>query len=178
MYNKDIKIITTMKLKPLLFCIFFLLAGQAALAQAPSITSFSPSSGPVGTLVTIKGVNLGNPTAFSIGGVAAITISNSGTQLVGMVMPGAATGSVSLTTPGGTAKASNNFTIAKPTYPADQQGGPLVGTNSTGTYQGYSVAISADCNTAAISDPSDNISVGAVWVFTRSSGIWTQQGIN
>lgn len=37
------------------------------LASAPTITSFTPASGPVGTLVTITGTDLGNPTALSIG---------------------------------------------------------------------------------------------------------------
>ena len=63
-----------------------------------AISSFTPSSGVVGSLVTITGTGLSNPTALSIGGVAAIVITNTGTQLVAMVMPGAATGTVSITT--------------------------------------------------------------------------------
>ena len=63
-------------------------------AAPPTITSFGPVTGPVGTLVTITGTHLDNPTAFIIGGVPAIVISNTGTQLVGMVMPGAATGGI------------------------------------------------------------------------------------
>jgi hypothetical protein len=42
--------------------------------------------------------------------------------------------------------------------------------------QGASVAVSADGNTAIIGGPSDNRTTGAAWVFTRSDGIWTQQG--
>ncbi|HXB44360.1 MAG TPA: choice-of-anchor tandem repeat GloVer-containing protein, partial [Puia sp.] len=60
----------------------------------PTISSFSPTSGPVGTLVTINGTNLSNQTTINIGGVAAIPISNNGAQLVAMVMPGATSGSV------------------------------------------------------------------------------------
>jgi len=58
-----------------------------------------------------------------------------------------------------------------------QQGNKLVGTG--GSYialQGYSVALSADGNTAIVGGPEDGTSVGAAWVFTRSSGVWTQQG--
>jgi hypothetical protein len=40
---------------------------------------------------------------------------------------------------------------------------------------GEGVALSADGNTAAIGAPRGN-NVGAVWVFTRSGGVWTQQG--
>ncbi len=58
-----------------------------------------------------------------------------------------------------------------------QQGTKLVGSGSVGgSYQGYSVAISSDGNTAVIGGPYDNVSAGAIWVFTRSGGVWTQQG--
>ena len=42
--------------------------------------------------------------------------------------------------------------------------------------QGLSVAISREGNTAMIGGPYDNNFTGAVWVFTRSDGVWTQQG--
>ncbi len=50
--------------------------------------------------------------------------------------------------------------------------------------QGTSVAISADGSTAVIGGPRDpfgmpqgyGVSVGAAWVFTRSGGVWSQQG--
>ena len=59
-----------------------------------------------------------------------------------------------------------------------QQGSKLVGTGATGTmlYQGYSVSISSDGNTAAIGGYGDNTDLGAVWVFTKSGGVWSQQG--
>ena len=41
---------------------------------------------------------------------------------------------------------------------------------------GYSVALSADGNTALIGGPDDNGRIGAAWVFTRSGSTWTQQG--
>ena len=88
----------------------------------PSISSFSPSSGRVGTLVTITGSNLANPIAFSIGGVPAIVISNTGSQVVGMVMPGATTGKVTLITTGGTANSAVNFTNTHTLYSYFQQG--------------------------------------------------------
>jgi hypothetical protein len=59
-----------------------------------------------------------------------------------------------------------------------QQGSKLVGTGSVGggTSQGFSVALSADGNTALVGGPIDNAYAGAAWVFTRSGGMWTQQG--
>jgi len=58
-----------------------------------------------------------------------------------------------------------------------QQGAKLVGTGAVGAgHQGQSVALSADGNTAVVGGPDDNASAGAVWVYTRSGGVWTQQG--
>jgi hypothetical protein len=58
-----------------------------------------------------------------------------------------------------------------------QQGDKLVGTGAAGNaFQGYSVALSADGNTAVIGGREDNGGAGAAWVFTRAGGVWTQQG--
>jgi hypothetical protein len=58
-----------------------------------------------------------------------------------------------------------------------QQGNKLVGTGAIGNaFQGYSVAVSGDGNTAIVGGPADNVNVGAAWVFTRSGGNWSQQG--
>jgi len=53
----------------------------------------------------------------------------------------------------------------------------LVGTGAIGSAsQGFSVALSADGNTAIVGGIGDNTNAGAAWVFTRSGGVWTQQG--
>ena len=58
-----------------------------------------------------------------------------------------------------------------------QQGGKLVGSDAVGSaYQGNSVAISGDGNTIVVGGPGDDSNVGAAWVFTRSNGVWSQQG--
>jgi hypothetical protein len=58
-----------------------------------------------------------------------------------------------------------------------QQGNKLVGSGFMGTAeQGGSVSLSADGNTAIVSGLTDHGSAGAVWVWTRSGGVWTQQG--
>ena len=62
-----------------------------------------------------------------------------------------------------------------------QQGPKLVGAGAIGgpqglVYQGTSVAISADGNTAIVGGNQDNSGAGAAWVFTRSAGVWSQQG--
>jgi hypothetical protein len=63
-----------------------------------------------------------------------------------------------------------------------QQGSKLVGTGAISPANlGYSVALSADGNTAIVGGPGDYFdtntgSLGATWVYTRSGGVWTQQG--
>jgi lipocalin len=58
-----------------------------------------------------------------------------------------------------------------------QQGNVLVGTGGAApTEQGFSVALSGDGNTAIVGGPCDDSDTGAAWVFTRSGGVWTQQG--
>ncbi len=58
-----------------------------------------------------------------------------------------------------------------------QQGSKLVGSGATGSaFQGASVALSAEGNTALIGGPEDNSNAGATWVFTRSGTTWSQQG--
>ncbi|HTT65418.1 MAG TPA: hypothetical protein VMG35_26395, partial [Bryobacteraceae bacterium] len=58
-----------------------------------------------------------------------------------------------------------------------QQGSILVGTDSVGnSNQGGAVALSADGNTAIVGGYGDNHLTGASWLFTRSGGVWTQQG--
>jgi uncharacterized protein (TIGR03437 family) len=67
------------------------------------------------------------------------------------------------------------FTFSNGTW--TQQGSKLTGFNATAEAAfGSSVALSADGNTALVGGPGDSNDVGAVWVFTRSNGQWTQQG--
>ncbi|HLF14828.1 MAG TPA: T9SS type A sorting domain-containing protein [Bacteroidota bacterium] len=58
-----------------------------------------------------------------------------------------------------------------------QQGGKLTAPNP-GAHpgQGASVDISGDGNTVVIGAPRSNFDVGGAWVFTRTAGLWTQQG--
>ncbi|MBV9945212.1 MAG: hypothetical protein JO262_24020, partial [Solirubrobacterales bacterium] len=67
------------------------------------------------------------------------------------------------------------FTHSSSTW--TQQGAKLTGAGESGTGAfGSSVALSGDGNTALIGARTDNNSLGAAWVFTRSGSSWTQQG--
>ncbi len=77
----------------------------------PSIKSFAPTSGPVGTSVVITGMSLSQTTAVRFGTVAATFTANSDTQVTATVPTGAATGKISVTTQGGTASSATSFTV-------------------------------------------------------------------
>jgi alpha-tubulin suppressor-like RCC1 family protein len=85
---------------------------------APSIASFSPSSGAPGTSVTITGSNF--PVSVSaitakVGGVAAAITSVSSTQLVITIPPlGNSAYLISVVTTGGTATSTQSFTVIVP----------------------------------------------------------------
>ena len=78
----------------------------------PTISSFSPTSGPVGTVVVITGQSLTGATKVKFNGVAATSFTvNSNTQVTATVPTGATTGKIKVTTAGGTATSSTNFTV-------------------------------------------------------------------
>jgi hypothetical protein len=73
----------------------------------------------------------------------------------------------------GNAGAAWVFTQSNGTWTEQQE---LLGTDAAYTSeQGFSVALSADGNTAIEGGPGDEGAIGAAWVFTQSNGVWTQQ---
>src|SRR5207249_507939 len=90
-------------------------ASSFTVTPPPTISSFSPSSGPVGTSVTISGSNFSGPTTvtFSNGTAASFTV-NSDTQITTTVPTGASCGLISVSTPAGTATSASSFTVTVP----------------------------------------------------------------
>jgi hypothetical protein len=84
------------------------------VAPAPSISDFTPLSGPVGTSVTINGSGFTGTTdvkfnGMSVGSGSFTIVSN--VQITTTVPSGAPTGPISVTTPGGIATSLTNFTV-------------------------------------------------------------------
>lgn len=77
----------------------------------PTITSFTPASGPGGTSVVIIGTGFTGATAVTFDGVSTAFIFNSDTQITATAPSAATTGPIAVTTPGGTATSSTNFTV-------------------------------------------------------------------
>ena len=87
-------------------------SSPAAFAVVPSITSFSPTNGPVGTAVTIAGNSFTKATSVTFGGVAATSFQViSDTEVKALVPTGAVTGPIAVTTPGGTGTSATKFTV-------------------------------------------------------------------
>ncbi|HXL47501.1 MAG TPA: Ig-like domain-containing protein, partial [Xanthobacteraceae bacterium] len=73
------------------------------VSNPPTITSFTPSSGPVGTSVTISGTNFTGATAVLFNGTSASYTVTSATAITATVAAGATTGPISVITSGGMA---------------------------------------------------------------------------
>ncbi|WP_108245522.1 Ig-like domain-containing protein [Muricauda brasiliensis] len=84
--------------------------------ENPTITSFTPLSGTVGTLVTINGTNFDatkSNNTVKFGNVAASVTTASATKLVAEVPEGAETAKISVTVGGKTATSSDSFTFTE-----------------------------------------------------------------
>jgi uncharacterized repeat protein (TIGR03803 family) len=77
----------------------------------PTIISFTPTHGPVGTPVMITGNSLTQATAVTFNGTSATFTVNSDTQVMATVPAGATTGKIVVTTTGGTATSATNFRV-------------------------------------------------------------------
>ena len=80
--------------------------------QPPTLTRFNPTRGTVGTQVTLTGTHLFEASAVRFNGVDVSRFEVvSGTSIEAVVPPEAATGPISLITPGGTAVSADPFTV-------------------------------------------------------------------
>lgn len=80
----------------------------------PQILSFNPTSGAVGTQVTITGVSLTQTIGVSFGGVPATSFTvNSDTQVTATVPAGALSGHIGITTAGGRTWSTAAFTVTQ-----------------------------------------------------------------
>ncbi len=83
-----------------------------------AIASFTPTSGPTGTTISLTGTGLTGATAITFSGTSGNVVTTgfsvaSSTSITGVVVPsGAVTGTLTVTTPGGTSAASSQtFTV-------------------------------------------------------------------
>jgi hypothetical protein len=173
-------------------------AGAQFQQQGPKLVSSSAvGAANQGFSVAVSGDGntavVGGPNDDSSAGAAWVWARNNGAwtqsaKLVGAGAVGAAqqAGAVAVSADGTTAVVSGNadngtagavWVWTRSGGVWSQQGAKLVGTGATGVAnQGNFVAVSADGNTAVVAGFNDNSGAGAVWVWTRTGGVWSQQG--
>ncbi|MFQ5640887.1 MAG: IPT/TIG domain-containing protein, partial [bacterium] len=147
-------------------------------AQVPTITSFTPNSGPVGTEVTLTGSDFSGATDVSFNGISAATfIIDSNTQIRANVPLGAATGTIRVTNTEGTGISADAFTVIMPPSltsftPASGPAGTEVtvtGLNLTGvtevSFNGASAsAFTIDTDTQVRATVPASASTGRIWL--------------
>jgi hypothetical protein len=107
-------------------------ASSTSFMVTPTVTSFSPSSGPVGTSVTINGTNFTGVTSVQFNGTAATSyIVNSTVKITATVPTGATTGQISVSTGGGTGTSSTSFTVTSASAPTITSFSPTGGRTGT-----------------------------------------------
>ena len=137
-------------------------------APAPSITGFNPTSGTVGTSVTISGTNFGatqSGGSVKFNGVTAVPTTWSTSSIVATVPASATTGPITVITAGGTASTINlatpNFTVngATPNITDFTPASGPVGTQITINGSNLSGATSVTVNGTAVQSIDSNTAV-------------------
>jgi autotransporter-associated beta strand protein len=104
---------------------------NTANIPSPTISSFTPTSGGVGTVVTITGTNFTGATAVRFNGIAAASYTvNSATSITATVPSGASTGPITVVRVG-TATSSNFTVIPAPTITSFTPTSGAIGTSVT-----------------------------------------------
>lgn len=99
------------------------LAAPGAFAAAPVVSSFSPTSGTIGTRVAINGSGFTGASAVTFGrGHASFNVV-SASKINATVPTSAASGPISVTSSGGTGSSSSSFTV-NPGIALSKPGGP------------------------------------------------------
>ena len=128
--------------------------------SAPVITSFSPTSGPAGTVVTIVGANFSttSPNIVTFNGKTAITTAATSTQLTAIVPTGATTGKISVAA----GSISNTVTSATSFTVLTLMGGAVQGRPLT-----LSNIVSTIAGTAGNAGSSDGNGISASFYFHK-----------
>jgi hypothetical protein len=116
------------------------LAGFTYNLPAPTITSFSPAFSGSGTTIQISGTNFTGVTAVSFGGVPATSFTVISATTIGAVVGTGASGSVAVTTPGGTATLPGFTYMPPPTISSFTPTSAATGTTVTITGNNFSGA--------------------------------------
>jgi hypothetical protein len=146
-------------------------ASTPTSAPTPTITALVPTSGPVGSAVTLIGGGFTGATAVAFGGHEARFTVNSDTQITATVPSGATSGPLSVTTPGGLAISAASFTVRptpsrsgtptpKPTSSRSGSGGSSTGRSFAGAGSAATTSSSTGSTTASGSTVTSGVVTG------------------
>jgi hypothetical protein len=156
-------------------------------AAAPTVSSFSPTSGITGSTVTINGANFVQGATVKFGALVSPGITFvSGAQLHARVPNGAVPGKISVTTPAGTGSSSTSFTPTLSITSFSPASGPAgtvvtingVGFNSGSTVQFHGVSASSVNHVSSIkltATVPSTATTGAITVTNTTSPTGTVQ---
>ncbi len=162
-------------------------AGTFTYVTPPTITSFTPTSGIAGSTVTITGTNLTGATYVRFNGASTSFTVVSGTKITATVPSLGSTGTISVTTPSGTATSTATFTylylpVITSFTPTSGVAGTMVtitGTNFTGAtlvrFNGASATFTLNSSTQITAKAPSKGSTGTISV-TTSAGTGTSTG--
>jgi len=91
----------------------------------PAVSSFAPTHGAIGTVVTINGQSLTQTTGVTFGGVPAAFAVVSDSEITATAPTGALTGSITVTTAGGVATAEGTFRVTPKIAGFSPSSGPV-----------------------------------------------------
>jgi len=148
-------------------------AGTTSGGSAPTVSSFSPTSGPVGTGVTVTGTNFTGTTAVAFNGTAATFTVTNATTIATTVPSGATSGTIKVTTAAGSGTSSTSFTVTTVSGSGITNGGfesGLSGWTSAGTTSTNSTAHSGSLSAQVGGTGSTNGDSSVSQTFTVPSG--------
>ncbi|MBA3824976.1 MAG: peptidase S53 [Ktedonobacterales bacterium] len=125
------------------------LAGASGGGSPPTVTSFSPTSGAVGTGVTLTGTNFTGATAVKFNGTSATFTVVSSTSISATVPTGATTGTISVTNTAGTGTSATSFTVTTTGGSGVTNPGFETGTFSGWTASGAATSISTTAHSGS-----------------------------
>jgi len=127
---------------------YFKLSGTGA---APIIGTFTPTSGANGTVVTINGTNFTGATAVSFGGTATTSYTVNSATIITAIVGNGSTGTISVTTPSGTATSAGTFTfVTKPSITSFSPTSAVSGASIVVTGTNFTGATAVGCGDTAV----------------------------
>jgi hypothetical protein len=143
-------------------------SSAVTVAAPPTVSSFSPTSGPLGTSVVIIGTNLSSASSVKFNGATATFSIASATQITAFVPGTATTGTIAVTTPYGTGTSAGAFTVTAGTATTVSSSLSAVAVNGVVTVSWSGVAAPNVGDWVAIAHPSDANTTYTSFKYTSS----------